>query len=92
MDFSEIGIMGHSRGGEGAVTAGNLNEGLAEPFDIKSIFALAPIDFTRATLPDVVTTTLLPYCDGDVSDQQGQHFYADSREAFTIASRAPTSG
>ena len=83
MDFSDIGIMGHSRGGEGAVTAGNLNEGLAKPFDIKSIFALAPIDFTRATLPDVVTTTLLPYCDGDVSDQQGQHFYADSREAFT---------
>lgn len=83
MDFSDIGVMGHSRGGEGAVTAGNLNEGLAHPWAIKSIFALAPIDFTRATLPDVVTTTLLPYCDGDVSDQQGQHFYADSREAYT---------
>jgi len=82
MDFSDIGVMGHSRGGEGAVTAGNLNEGLAHPWAIKSIFALAPIDFTRATLPDVVTTTLLPYCDGDVSDQQGQHFYADSRNAF----------
>ena len=82
MDFSDIGVMGHSRGGEGAVTAGNLNEALPRPFAIKSIFALAPIDFTRATLPDVVTTTLLPYCDGDVSDQQGQHFYADSREAF----------
>ena len=27
-----------------------------------------------------MTTTLLPYCDGDVSDQQGQHFYADSRD------------
>lgn len=25
---------------------------------------------------------MLPYCDGDVSDQQGQHFYADSRDAF----------
>lgn len=83
MDFSDIGIMGHSRGGEGAVTAGNLNEGLAHPWAIKSIFALAPIDFTRATLPDVVTTTLLPYCDGDVSDQQGQHFYADSRNAYS---------
>jgi hypothetical protein len=82
MDFSKIGIMGHSRGGEGAVTAGTLNEGLAHPWNIKSIFALAPIDFTRPTLPDVITTTLLPYCDGDVSDQQGQHFYADSRNAF----------
>jgi hypothetical protein len=83
MDFSKIGIMGHSRGGEGAVTAGTLNEGLADPWNIKSIFALAPIDFTRPTLPDVITTTLLPYCDGDVSDQQGQHFYADSRNAFS---------
>ncbi len=80
MDFSSIGLMGHSRGGEGVVTAGTLNEALRHPWNIKSVFALAPIDFTRATLPDVVTTTLLPYCDGDVSDQQGQHFYADARD------------
>jgi hypothetical protein len=80
MDFDSIGLMGHSRGGEGVVTAGTLNESLPHPWNIKSVFALAPIDFTRATLPDVVTTTLLPYCDGDVSDQQGQHFYADSRD------------
>ncbi|MEW2547361.1 Ig-like domain-containing protein [Streptomyces sp. NPDC047002] len=85
MDFSSIGLMGHSRGGEGVVTAGALNEGLAKPWHITSVFALAPIDFTRATLPDVQTTTLLPYCDGDVSDQQGQHFYADSRDAFADA-------
>jgi hypothetical protein len=83
MNFSDIGIMGHSRGGEGAATATVLNEGLAHPWDIKSAFLLAPIDFTRTTVPDVVTTTLLPYCDGDVSDQQGQHFYADSRDAFS---------
>jgi hypothetical protein len=79
MDFSDIGIMGHSRGGEGAATAVTLNAGLAHPWAIKSAFLLAPIDFTRDTVPDVITTTLLPYCDGDVSDQQGQHFYADSR-------------
>jgi trimeric autotransporter adhesin len=83
MNFSDIGIMGHSRGGEGAATAAVLNEGLAHPWDIKSVFMLAPIDFTRTTVPDVATTTLLPYCDGDVSDQQGQHFYADSRSAFS---------
>jgi hypothetical protein len=80
MDFASIGLMGHSRGGEGVVTAATLNEGLAQPWSIQSVFALAPIDFTRVTLPDVTTTTLLPYCDGDVSDQQGQHFYADSRD------------
>ena len=83
MNFSDIGIMGHSRGGEGAATAAALNSGLAHPWGIKSVFMLAPIDFTRTTIPDVVTTTLLPFCDGDVSDQQGQHFYADSRDAFS---------
>ncbi|MDX3850288.1 Ig-like domain-containing protein [Streptomyces sp. AK02-01A] len=82
MDFSAIGLMGHSRGGEGVVAAGTLNEALPQPWNIKSVLPLAPVDFTRTTLPDVVTSTMLPYCDGDVSDQQGQHFYADSRDAF----------
>ena len=50
---------------------------------------LAPIDFTRTTVPDVITTTLLPYCDGDVSDQQGQHFYA---RAAGVAGRALAPG
>lgn len=82
IDFGSIGLMGHSRGGEGVAMAANLNEGLAHPWNIKAIFALAPTDFTRTTVPDVPMTTLLPYCDGDVFDQQGQHFYADSRHAF----------
>jgi hypothetical protein len=82
MDFNDIGIMGHSRGGEGAATATSLNAGLAHPWAIKSVFELAPIDFTRDTVPDIPEATLLPYCDGDVSDQQGEHFYADSKGAF----------
>jgi dienelactone hydrolase len=82
IDMSRIGLMGHSRGGEGAATAANLNAALANPFDIRSIFAVAPTDFTRVAVPDVDMATILPYCDGDVFDQQGQHFYADSRHAF----------
>ncbi|MFB7274097.1 Ig-like domain repeat protein [Streptomyces sp. NPDC056244] len=83
MDFGSIGLMGHSRGGEGVVSAAALNAALPDPWKIKSVLPLAPVDFTRTTLPDVVMTTMLPYCDGDVSDQQGQHFYADSRDAFS---------
>ncbi|MFF3753503.1 Ig-like domain repeat protein [Streptomyces sp. NPDC002018] len=83
MDFDSIGLMGHSRGGEGVVSAAALNAALPTPWKIKSVLPLAPVDFTRTTLPDVVMTTMLPYCDGDVSDQQGQHFYADSRDAFS---------
>jgi hypothetical protein len=83
MDFTDIGLMGHSRGGEGVVMAGILNENLVNPWHIKAVLPLAPSDFNRETLPDVTTATILPYCDGDVSDQQGQHFEADSRNGFS---------
>jgi len=81
-DFSRIGLMGHSRGGEGVTSAATLNQGLAKPFDIVSILPLAPVDFGRMTVPNVPTLVVLPYCDGDVSNQQGQHMNDDSRHAF----------
>lgn len=82
LDFSRVGLMGHSRGGEGVTSAATLNAGLADPFDIVSILPLAPVDFGRMTTPDIPTMLLLPYCDGDVSSQQGQHMNDDSRYAF----------
>ena len=82
LDFSRVGLMGHSRGGEGVTSAATLNAGLEDPFDIVSILPLAPVDFGRMTTPDIPTMLLLPYCDGDVSSQQGQHMNDDSRYAF----------
>lgn len=81
-DFSDIGIMGHSRGGEGVTSAAVLNQGLAEPWNIKSVLPLAPVDFGRMTIPNMPMLVMLPYCDGDVSNQQGQHMLDDSRYAF----------
>ncbi|MGH1564059.1 Ig-like domain repeat protein [Mumia sp. DW29H23] len=81
-DFSSIGLMGHSRGGEGVASAAVLNAALDEPWAIRSVLPLAPVDFNRFTIPDVTMMTLLPYCDGDVSNQQGQHMFDDSRYAF----------
>lgn len=81
-DLTHVGIMGHSRGGEGVVSAATLNEALPKPFGIEAVLPLAPVDFGRMTLPDVPTAVFLPYCDGDVSNQQGQHFIDDSRHAF----------
>ncbi|UAJ79886.1 Ig-like domain repeat protein [Leifsonia sp. ZF2019] len=81
-DLGHVGIMGHSRGGEGVVSAATLNQALAKPYGIESVLPLAPVDFGRMTLPDVPTAVFLPYCDGDVSNQQGQHFIDDSRHAF----------
>lgn len=81
-DFSNIGMMGHSRGGEGVTSAATLNQGLAKPWRITSILPLAPVDFARMTVPNVAMNVVLPYCDGDVSNQQGQHMLDDSRYAF----------
>jgi hypothetical protein len=80
-DLDNIGIMGHSRGGEGVVSTVTLNQALAQPFGIKSVLPLAPVDFARMTVADTPMMVLLPYCDGDVSNQQGQHFNDDSRDA-----------
>jgi hypothetical protein len=85
-DLSNVGLMGHSRGGEGVVSAVNLNQALAEPFGIKSVLPLAPVDFGRETVADTDMMVMLPYCDGDVSNQQGQHFTDDSRYAFDDSS------
>lgn len=81
-DLTHVGIMGHSRGGEGVVSAATLNQALPKPYGIEAVLPLAPVDFGRMTLPDVPTAVFLPYCDGDVSNQQGQHFIDDSRHAF----------
>jgi hypothetical protein len=81
-DLSEIGLMGHSRGGEGVTSAATLNQALDKPWGIKTILPLAPVDFARMTVPNVSMNVILPYCDGDVSNQQGQHMLDDSRYAF----------
>ncbi len=79
LDLSNVGLMGHSRGGEGVVEAALLNSETKHPYGIRAVLPLAPVDFGRPTLPEVPMTVLLPYCDGDVSNQQGQHFYDDTR-------------
>jgi hypothetical protein len=83
VDLDRVGLMGHSRGGDGVVAAALLNNGRARPYGIRAVLPLAPTDFARPTLPGVAMSVILPYCDGDVSDLQGQHFYDDSRYALT---------
>lgn len=81
-DLTNVGMMGHSRGGEGVTSAATLNQALDKPWGIKSILPLAPVDFGRMTVPNVAMNVILPYCDGDVSNQQGQHMLDDTRYAF----------
>ncbi len=79
VDMNNIGTMGHSRGGEGVMRHFLYNQSLGTPYGIKAIFPLAPVDFNRPIINGVPFDVLLPYCDGDVSDLQGVHFYDDAR-------------
>jgi dienelactone hydrolase len=82
IDTDRIGLMGHSRGGEGVVRAitydRDVNDG---EHDIDAAFAMAPIDFTDQTPTGVDLAVLLPYCDGDVFDLQGAHIFDRTRYA-----------
>ncbi|MGB1586228.1 MAG: alpha/beta hydrolase family protein [Thermoplasmatota archaeon] len=72
LDLDTVGLMGHSRGGEGVIRAAVL-----EPERFAAIMALAPTDFARWRMPSVPFATILPYCDGDVSNLQGAWAYDD---------------
>ena len=79
VDLSRIGTMGHSRGGEGVVWQVLVDRERENPYGIDAVLPLAPVDFTRATINRVPLAVVLPYCDGDVSDLQGVHFFDDAR-------------
>lgn len=79
LDLTRVGTMGHSRGGEGVVQHHVLNNSLGAPYGIKAVFPLAPTDFNRLVVNNAALNVLLPYCDGDVSDLQGVHFFDDAR-------------
>jgi hypothetical protein len=79
INMQDVGLMGHSRGGEGAVQGYLVNQAAGSPYGIKAVFAVAPVDFQSPTINNVNFAVLLPYNDGDVSDLEGAHFYDDSR-------------
>ena len=79
VDMSRIGVMGHSRGGEGAVWHVIVDRERPVPYGIDAVLPLAPVDFDRETVNNVPLGVILPYCDGDVFDLQGVHYFDDAR-------------
>ncbi|WP_345463143.1 hypothetical protein [Nocardioides marinquilinus] len=73
VDLSRVVLVGHSRGGEG-VDRASIQVPAGAPYTIAGQVLLAPTDFASHTAPYVPTVTVLPYCDGDVFDIQGQKF------------------
>ncbi len=86
VDLTRVGTMGHSRGGEGVVKHFLYNASLGSPYGIKAVLPLAPVNFSRSVINGVPLGVLLPYCDGDVSNLQGIHYYDDAR--YNVASDA----
>ena len=81
LDMSRIGLMGHSRGGEGVGKTISLNASREQPHAIEAVFALAPTDYNTQPVEGVAYATLLPYCDGDVEDLMGAYAYDNARYA-----------
>jgi dienelactone hydrolase len=82
VDLDRVVLVGHSRGGEGVARAA-LEIPLDAPYRVAGQVLLAPTDFSRQTTPFVPTVTVLPSCDGDVSDLQGQAYTDVSRGLVT---------
>jgi hypothetical protein len=83
LDLSRVGLMGHSRGGEGVAAAVKANRDRTDgaPHALRGVFTLAPTDFHRQRVTGVPFATLLPYCDGDVFSLHGAWMYDDARYA-----------
>lgn len=79
LDFSNFGLMGHSRGGEGVryaydtyVAPGSVWPGMIEDaVTIKGVFEIAPVDFLGINSKGTVWNIIAGMCDGDVSDLEG---------------------
>jgi hypothetical protein len=81
VDLDRVGLMGHSRGGEGVVEAAQANAAPGRGFGIRAVWLLAPQDYGRPVLTHVPLAVLLPYCDGDISSLRGVQYYDDARYA-----------
>jgi len=82
LDFRNVGLMGHSRGGEGARAAYAQYRDPGSPWPsmipdrvrFQGIFEIGPVDGQSSRVLDANDTpwvVLLPMCDGDVSNLQG---------------------
>ncbi|NEE07438.1 hypothetical protein G3M58_13380 [Streptomyces sp. SID7499] len=88
-DLSRVLLVGHSRGGEGVNRAAMdslypppaAEDGYRGPvrWNVRGTVLIGPTIFGQNPVADVPSVTLLPGCDGDVSDLQGENFVDGTR-------------
>ncbi|MFN8075705.1 MAG: hypothetical protein U0Q15_09820 [Kineosporiaceae bacterium] len=83
-DLSRVLLVGHSRGGEGvnraALDSAVPTDGHPVPWRVRGMMLIAPTAFGRAPAPGVPVVVVLPGCDGDLADLQGQAYLDDARD------------
>ena len=83
LDLARTVLVGHSRGGDAVVRASQELERDADaPATVVGVVNLAPIASVSAAPANTPTITLLPACDGDVRDLQGQTFVDRGRDLY----------
>ncbi|WP_329416022.1 hypothetical protein OG802_31555 [Streptomyces sp. NBC_00704] len=88
-DLSRVLLVGHSRGGEGVNRAAMdslyppppAQDGYRGPvrWKIRGTVLIGPTIFGQNPVADVPSTTILPGCDGDVSDLEGETYLDGTR-------------
>ncbi|RDH43836.1 hypothetical protein [Zooshikella ganghwensis] len=68
LDFQRIGLMGHSRGGEGVLQYAEFNAVDNQLFDVDAVMLIGSVNFNEMSLTKASLGSILPYCDGDVSN------------------------
>lgn len=88
-DVARVLLVGHSRGGEGVnrvaldstAPAGTASSGgRSAPWTLAGLVLIGPTAFGDNPAPGVPSVTLLPACDGDVFDLQGQQYVDSGRD------------
>jgi dienelactone hydrolase len=73
VDPSRVVLVGHSRGGEGVARA-TIDADPAAGYTIRGVVLFGATAFGHQAPAGRAITSILPYCDGDVLDLQGQSF------------------
>jgi hypothetical protein len=79
VDMDRVILIGHSRGGEGVARA-TIDSRSSDPWRIRGLVPIGPTAFGAQVPPAVPTLVMLPYCDGDVFDLQGQAYVDGGRD------------
>ncbi len=82
LDFSRVGLMGHSRGGDAVSSFIDYNRTRPAPgrkYNLRGVIALAPVDYERRAPYGVPYMTMFGYCEGDVTNLQGARMFERSQ-------------